>query len=49
MGATLGHEPPLAWLALHPEYSGPLVLRTEHWFCNVSKGAHPDWELVQRG
>jgi hypothetical protein len=48
LGATLGHEPPIAWLALHPEYDGPLVLRPEHWCCNMAKGTRPDWELTRR-
>jgi hypothetical protein len=25
-------------------YSGPLVLRPEHWSCNSAKGIRPDWE-----
>jgi len=43
-GETIGHEPPIAWMAAHPEYDGPLLLRPEHWACNAAKGDRPDWE-----
>jgi hypothetical protein len=43
---TLGHEPPLSWVRKHPEYSGPFMVRPEHWACNRRKWRHPDWELA---
>ena len=46
LAESLGHEPPLAWAARHPEYTGPYVLRPEHWACNAHKRARPDWELT---
>jgi hypothetical protein len=48
LAPSLGHEPPIAWMREHPTYTGPLVLRPEHWTCNVGKGSHPDWELKER-
>jgi hypothetical protein len=45
--ATLGHEPPIAWMQRHPEYAGALFVRPEHWICNLSKGDKPDWELLK--
>jgi hypothetical protein len=45
LASSLGHEPPLAWVRKHPEYVGPLVLRPEHWGCNLRKKARPDWEM----
>ena len=48
LGSSLGHEPPIAWALKHPEYTGPYVLRPEHWGCNAHKRARPDWELPPR-
>ena len=45
LAETLGHEPPVAWMRLHPDHSGSLVLRPEHWSCNLRKFDKPDWEL----
>jgi hypothetical protein len=45
MGETDGHEPPIHWADAHPEFTGPYVIRPEHWKCNHKKGARPDWEL----
>ena len=45
MAATLGHEPPVAWMLRHPDYEGPLVIRPEHWSCNNAKSDRPDWEM----
>jgi hypothetical protein len=44
LAGTVGHEPPIAWMVRHPEYDGPLVLRPEHWSCNLAKNDRPDWE-----
>jgi hypothetical protein len=38
-----GHEPPIAWLLRNPDYTGPLVLRPEHYACNKRKHDKPDW------
>ena len=46
LAETLGHEPPIAWMRAHPEYDGPLLIRPEHWACNIRKGARPDWEAA---
>ena len=43
---SLGHEPPIIWVARHSDYDGPLVLRPEHLACNISKHGRPDWESV---
>lgn len=48
MVETIGHEPPVAWMLEHPDYDGPLILRPEHWACNIRKHAHPDWENFSR-
>jgi hypothetical protein len=46
LSATLGHEPPIAWLSHHPaEYEGDYWLRPEHLSCNRTKNSRPDWEL----
>src|ERR1035437_4106149 len=45
MGETDGHKPPIHWADTHPEFTGPYVIRPEHWKCNHKKGARPDWEL----
>jgi hypothetical protein len=42
---SIGHEPPVAWMLRHQDYSGPLVLRPEHFQCNRRKRDRPDWEL----
>ncbi len=42
---SLGHEPPIVWMLRQPEYSGALVLRPEHFACNVRKSDNPDWEI----
>ena len=44
MATSLGHEPPIHWADEHPEYTGPYVIRPEHWKCNLKKGVKPDWE-----
>ena len=33
------HDPPLAWRARHPEWSGPHRKRRAHAHCNLAKGA----------
>lgn len=45
LAETLGHEPPIGWLAANPSYNGPLVIRPEHWSCNSAKRDKPDWML----
>ena len=44
--ASEGHEPPIKWAKRHPEYTGPYVLRPEHFGCNSAKRDLPDWELT---
>lgn len=44
---SLGHEPPVYWVARHPEYAGALTLRPEHLACNLMKRDRPDWELPE--
>ena len=45
MSETIGHEPPISWLVLHPEYEGEAVVRPEHLLCNKAKFTRPDWAL----
>lgn len=46
LAGTTGHEPPIAWMLRHPGYDGNLVLRPEHWGCNIRKRDRPDWECM---
>lgn len=45
LSESLGHEPPIFWVARHPDYDGPRVLRPEHLICNMAKRTRPDWEM----
>ena len=45
LSESLGHEPPIRWVARHPDYDGPRVLRPEHLACNMAKHVRPDWEM----
>jgi hypothetical protein len=44
LAETVGHEPPLSWLRSHLDWDGSLILRPEHWACNMAKNRRPDWE-----
>jgi hypothetical protein len=49
LSGSLGHEPPIAWVVRHPEWTGPFILRPEHLVCNLKKHARPDWENRSAG